>query len=181
MKKHYLALGLILASTGINAAEVGIKGGSDFISAAITTEKTAPGMQYGVQYLSGEQKSQFVEGHFGYGFALGALQIAPRVGLFWADVDNDKSNARGVNAGVRFMAPLPIVEQTWLYLDYSMAPDFATRHVHHLYQFEAGIQYQPVNWLILRSGYSYLSTYGKYGHNDHRLINGLFAGAAVSF
>jgi hypothetical protein len=181
MKKHYLALGLILASTGINAAEVGIKGGSDFISAAITTEKTAPGMQYGVQYLSGEQKSQFVEGHFGYGFALGALQIAPRVGLFWADVDNDKSNARGVNAGVRFMAPLPIVQQTWLYLDYSMAPDFATRHVHHLYQFEAGVQYQPVNWLILRTGYSYLSTYGKYGHNDQRLINGLFAGAAVNF
>jgi hypothetical protein len=181
MKKYSLALGLMLASTGINAAEIGIKGGSDFFSASINTEKTAPGLQYGVQYISGEHKSQFVETHFGYGFALGALQIAPRVGLFWADLDNEKSNGRGANAGVRFMAPLPVVQQTWLYLDYSMAPDFATRHLHDLYQFEAGIQYQPVDWLKLSTGYSYLSTYGKYGHNDQRLINGLFIGAALSF
>ncbi|WP_336779000.1 YfaZ family outer membrane protein [Pantoea sp. USHLN256] len=181
MKKHYLAVGLMLASTGISAAEIGIKGGSDFFSATLNTEKTALGLQYGAEYMNGERKTQMVEGSIGYGFAFGALSVAPRVGAFWADLDNDKSGSRGMNAGVRFMAPLPKVDKIWLYLDYSVAPDFATRHMHHLYQFEAGLHYQPANWLTLSSGYRYLSTYGKYGQNDQNLINGVFIGAAYRF
>ncbi|MBY4889391.1 YfaZ family protein [Pantoea sp. DY-15] len=181
MKQHFLALGLMLASTGIGATETGIKGSSDFFAAAINSEKNAAGLQYGAEYVKGEHQTQLVEANLGYGFTLGALHVAPRVGLFWADLDNDKSKSQGANAGIRLMAPLPKAGQTWLYLDYSMAPDFATYHLHHLHQLEVGIYFQPANWLTLSSGYRYLSSDGKYGENDQRLIDGLFMGAAWRF
>lgn len=181
MKKHYLVLGLTMASTGISAAEMGVKGGSDFFAAAINSEKTTSGLQYGAEYINGHRQTQLVEANLGYGFKLGELQVAPRVGMFWADLDTGKSSSQGTNAGIRLMAPLPYAGQTWLYLDYSLAPDITTRNLHHLHQLEAGIYYQPASWLTLSSGYRYLSSDGKYGEKDQRLIDGLFIGAAYRF
>lgn len=180
MKSQYFAMGLLLASAGVTAQEIGAKGGSDFFAAAINSQKTAPGLQYGVEYVNAKHQSELLDANLGYGVAVGAMRIVPRVGLFWAELNHDKTSSYGVNAGIRAMAPLPQARHTWLYLDFSMAPNFSTYKLDHLHQFEAGVYYQPAYWLTLSSGYRYLGS-GLHEYKTHRAIDGLFIGAAWRF
>jgi hypothetical protein len=180
MNSNYLAMGLLLASAGVNAQEIGVKGGSDFFAAAINSQKTAPGLQYGVEYVNAKHHSELLDANLGYGVALGALRVIPRVGLFWAELNHDKTSSYGANFGIRAMAPLPKAMNTWLYIDYSMAPNFSTYKLDHLHQLEAGIYYQPAKWLTLSSGYRYLGS-GLHEYKTQRSIDGLFLGAAWRF
>lgn len=180
MKSQYFAMGLVLASAGVNAQEIGVKGGGDFFAVAINSQKTAPGLQYGVEYVNAQNQSELVDANLGYGLAFGALRVIPRVGLFWAELDHDKSSSIGANAGVRVMAPLPQAVHTWLYVDFSMAPNFGNYKLDHLHQLEAGIYYQPAHWLTLSSGYRYLGS-GLHEYKTQRSIDGLFLGAAWRF
>lgn len=181
MKNTTLALGLLLAATGSSAAEIGGQGGSHFWTARINSDRTAPGVQAALEYVHGHQQTHLLDASLGYGFSLGALQVAPRIGAFWADVKTTSTSSRGMNGGIRLMAPLPRAGATWIYLDYSLSPDFANHNLHALHQLEAGVYYQPAKWLSLSSGYRYLSVNGDYGHADQSLMDGLFIGAAVRF
>ncbi|MCW6032825.1 YfaZ family protein [Pantoea sp. JK] len=180
MKSQYFAMGLLLASAGVIAQEIGVKGGSDFFAAAINSQKTAPGLQYGIEYVNAKHQSELVDANLGYGVAMGALRIIPRVGVFWAELNHDKSSSFGANAGIRAMAPLPQANHTWLYLDFSMSPNVGNYNLEHLHQFEAGIYYQPAHWLTLSSGYRYLGS-GLSSNTTHRSVDGLFLGAAWRF
>jgi len=181
MNKQILAWGLLLAATGVQGAEVGVKGGSHYAAAAINSEQRAAGVQYGVEYSRGNSARYLAEATLGYGFRLGALHIAPRLGLFRTDLSPSEGRGEGINGGIRLMAPVPLARSTWLYIDYSLSPDATSHHLHSLHQLETGVSLQPARWLTLRSGYRYIASDGNYGRQDRALADGLFIGAAWRF
>jgi hypothetical protein len=87
MKRQYFAMGLMLASAGVDAQEIGVKGGIDFFAAAINSQKTAPGLQYGVEYVKAKHHSELLDANLGYGVALGALRIVPRAGAVLGEIE----------------------------------------------------------------------------------------------
>ncbi len=173
-------LAVLLASSGVQAGEIGLKGGSDYFAAAINSDKTAAGVQFGAEFSQGRSDHYLAEANVGYGLAFGALKVAPRVGAFWTNI-NESDNSQGANAGIRLMAPLPKANHTWLYVDYSLSPDVANYKLHAFQQLEAGVYTQPAKWLSISAGYRYIANDGDYGVADQTLVDALFIGAAVRF